>query len=625
MLTTTPRALTLAVIVVHLYLFVNIVLLFCLMKPMFTNKEISRLLREIAAVYEVKGEDRFRVAAYNKAADGIEHSSVEVKDLWKEGRLDEIPGVGKNLASHLDEYFKTSKVKHFQAVRKEVPAGMFSLLDVPGIGPKHAYKLAKELKIKTVKGLKKAGESGKVALLEGFGEQSQLEILKGIRDLERRSNRILLPEAYEIAQKVISVLEGVSGVKRVDALGSLRRMVPTVGDVDIAVASTNTKAVIDAFVKMPEVRRILAQGSAKASVTLKNGYQVDLRVQAPKSYGAQLQYFTGSKSHNIHLRKIANEMGYSLSEYGIKSIKVSKYQGVKEFEEEEGFYRYLGMGWIPPELREDSGEIEAAQKRKLPNLVKLEDIRGDLHLHGAPNFRPSHDPGISTMEEIVEKAADLGYEYVCLGNHNPGISRYSPKDVLRIIKEKNAIIEQLNCSLGEKRGIKILNSLEVDLLASKKLALENKALELLDVVLVGIHSSMKSSREEMTERLLAAIENPFVDIISHPTGRLLLKREGYDLDWDRIFGACQKYDKILEINAHPKRMDLPDTLVREAVHRGVKLAIGTDAHHVDDMDLMRFGISIARRGWAEKKNIVNTLSWSEFENEVIKRAGKTRR
>ena len=586
------------------------------MKPAYTNKEVAKILREIAAVYEVKEDSSFRVAAYSKAADSIEHSSLEVKDIWDGGKLDEIPGVGKGIASYLNEYFKTGKVKHFEVLKKGVPTGMFALLDVSGIGPKSAYKLSKELKIKSVAELQKAAEEGEIAEMEGFGEQSQREILKGIGEYQRRSKRILLPDAHKIAEKIISVLQNVSGVERVDVLGSLRRMVPTVGDVDLAVAAVDTEAVVETFVGMGEVKKVLARGPVKASVVLKNGYQVDLRVQDPKSYGAQLQYFTGSKNHNIHLRKVANEMGLSLSEYGVKSVKVSKSQSVKEFATEEGFYEYLGMDCPPPEIREDTGEIESAQKHQLPDLVELKDIKGDLHLHCIPDFRPSHDPGVSTMEEIVEKAANLGYEYVCMGNHNPSISRYKPKEIEKIIKDKSVKIEQLNSSIGKKRGIKILNSLEIDLLASKKLALENEALELLDVVVVGIHSSMRASRQEMTERLLVALENPYVHIISHPTGRLLLEREGYELDWDRIFKACKKYGKILEINAQPKRLDLPDTLVRQAIKRGVKLAINTDAHHVEDMEMMRFGVSVARRGWAEKGDIINTLSWPKFKNAL---------
>jgi len=582
-----------------------------------TNKEIAKVLREVAAVYEVKEDSRFRVAAYNKAADSIEHSSVEAKDLWDEGRLDDIPGVGEGIASYLDEYFKTGKVKHFETLKKGLPAGMFQLLDVLGIGPKSAYKIAKKLKVASVEELQQACEEGRIAELEGFGEQSQREILRGIKELQGLSHRILLPDAYRTAQKIIEVLEAVPGVKRADALGSLRRMVPTVGDIDVAVAATKPEAVVEAFVGMKEVKKVLAEGSVKASVVLKNGYQVDLRVQDPTSYGAQLQYFTGSKSHNIHLRKIANEMGYSLSEYGIKRIK-NEESRIKGFAMEEEFYQHLGMGCPPPELREDTGEIEAALRSAqgkpdgLPDLVKLEDIKGDLHLHCLSDFRPSHDPGISTMEEVVEKAADLGYEYVCLGEHNPSLTHYNASDVISVIERKKARIEHLNYSLGKKRGIKLLNSLEVDLLANKKLALENKALELLDVVTVGIHSSMRAGKEEMTERLLVAIENPYVHIISHPTGRLLLEREGYELDWERIFTACKKYDKILEINAQPKRLDLPDTLVREAVKRGVKLAINTDAHHYEDMEMMRFGVAVARRGWAERKDIVNALPWREF-------------
>jgi DNA polymerase (family 10) len=595
------------------------------MNPAPTNKEIAKMLREVAAVYEVKEDSRFRVAAYNRAADEIEHSSVEAKDLWDERRLDDIPGVGKGIATYLDEYFQTGKVKHFESLKKGMPKGMFALLDIPGIGPKSAYKISKNLKVKSVADLQKAAEEGKIAELEGFGEQSQKEILKDIREYQRRSTRLLLPEAYQIAEKIIEVLETIPGVKRADTLGSLRRMVPTVGDVDIAVASTDPKAVVEAFVGMKDVQKVLAQGSAKASVVLKNDCQVDLRVQEPQSYGAQLQYFTGSKNHNIYLRKIANETGFSLSEYGIKERKMEGGRWkmeIKEFETEEDFYEFLGMQCPPPELREDTGEIEASLRSAqgkpngLPDLVELKDIKGDLHLHCIPNFRPSHDPGISTMEEIVKKAAELGYEYVCMGNHNPSISQYKSQDIIKIIEDKSVRIEQLNSTIGKERGIKILNSFEVDILASKKLALENEALVMLDVVVAGIHSSMRALKEEMTKRLLVALENPYVHIISHPTGRLLLEREGYELDWDRVFAACKKYGKILEINAQPKRLDLPDTLVREAVRRGVKLAINTDAHHYEDMEMMRFGVSVARRGWAERGDIINTLSWPEFRKAL---------
>lgn len=583
------------------------------MSPVFTNKEIAKLLREIAAAYEIKDKNRFRVSAYNKAADSVEHASMEAKDLWDEGRLDEIPGVGKNIAAHLDELFRTGKVKHFTEVKKGVPAGMFNILDVPGMGPKTAYKLAKELKIGDVDDLKNAAEEGKIAGLKGFGEQSQNEILKGVREYKRRSGRILLPDAYKEAQKIIRVLERVPGVLRVDALGSLRRMVPTVGDIDLAVASDDPDAVVETFVKMKGVKRVLAKGSAKASVVLSNNYQVDLRVQSPKGYGAQLQYFTGSKNHNIHLRKVANEMGLSLSEYGIKSVNESMSQGVKEFPTEEEFYEYLGMDWIPPELREDTGEIEAAMEHQLPDLVELEDIKGDLHLHCIPNFRTSHDEGQSSKEEIIDKAAELGYEYVCLGNHNPSVSGHNEQDVKKIVEAKSKEIEQLRYSVGRKRGIKLLNMFEIDLLSNKSLAISNEILRRIDVVVASVHSSMRQSRKKMTERVLEAIKNPYVHIIGHPTGRLLLEREGYELDWGKVFAACKEHDKILEINAHPSRLDLPDPLVREAVNRGVKLAVNTDAHVAAAMDLMGFGVAVARRGWAGKGDIVNTLPWSEFK------------
>jgi DNA polymerase (family 10) len=579
-----------------------------------TNQQIAELLKEIAAAYEVKGEDRFRIAAYRRAADAVEHAASDLKDLWEAGRLAEIPGIGKALAEHLDEYFRRGQVAHFEQVKRGLPPGMFNLMKVPGVGPKSAYKIAKLLKVKSLADLKKACEKGQVARLPDFGEVSQADILKGIAAVERRGTRVLLPVAEGVAQKVTAVLEKVPGVKRVDALGSLRRRVPTVGDIDLAVATTQPSLAIKAFVAMPEVGRVLAQGPAKASVVLTSGYQVDLRVQSPSSYGAQLQYFTGSKEHNIHLRKLALERGLSLSEYGIREVKSQKSK-VKIFKTEEEFYRALGMPWIPPEIREDTGEIETALRQAqgkpegLPNLVELADIKGDLHVHCDFPLEESHDPGLMKMEEIAKKASELGYEYVALGNHSPSVSRHTPTQVVQLLKKKNREIESLRPRFP---AVKLLNVVEVDILTDGQLALDDEALSLLDVVIVSVHSSFLQSQAKMTERVLRALRNPRVHIFGHPTGRLVQEREGYELDWEVIFRACWEGDKVLEVNAYPKRLDLPEELVREAVRRGVKMVINTDAHDLSQLDLMCYGVYNARRGWAQKKDILNTLSWPEF-------------
>lgn len=592
------------------------------------NQQIAEMLKEIAAAYEVKGEDRFRIAAYRRAADAVEHASADLKELWEEGRLAEIPGIGKALGEHLDEYFRHGKVTHFEQVKRGLPRGMFNLMKVPGVGPKSAYKIARNLKVKSVADLKKACEEDKVAALPDFGETSQADILKSIAAVERRGNRVLLPVAEGVAQKVMEVLTGVAGVKRVDALGSLRRCVPTVGDIDLAVATANPSLAIKAFVGMPEVARILAQGKAKASVVLKSGFQLDLRAQTPASYGAQLQYFTGSKEHNIHLRKLAQEKGLSLSEYGIKQTRrvfldPTGLKNVKKFATEEEFYQALGMPWIPPELREDTGEIEAALRQAqgkpdgLPELVALADIKGDLHVHGNFPLEESHDPGLMKMEEIAKKAVELGYEYIGLGNHSPSVSRHTPTQVFKLLERKNEEIESLRPRFP---SLKLLNVVEVDVLTDGQLALDDESLSLLDLVIVGVHSGFLQNQAKMTERVLRALKNPRVHVFGHPTGRLVQEREGYALDWEAVFRACAELDKVLEINAYPRRLDLPEELVREAGRYGVKMVINTDAHEVKQMDLMRYGVDTARRGWAEKREILNALPWPKFRDKLgIKR------
>lgn len=584
------------------------------MRPLakFSNAEVARLLREVAAAYEVKGADRFHIAAYNRAADSVEHATSEIKDLWDEGKLEEIPGIGKSIATYLDEYFRRGKVLHFKQVKKGLPLGMFKLSEVPGVGAKSAYKIAKSLRIESVSQLKKFCKAGKVAELEGFGAQSEREILKGIEELERRSDRLLLPIAWRVAEKVIKRLKNTPGVRRVDPMGSLRRMCSTVGDVDIAVATKKPTLAIDTFTSMPDVKRILVKGEVKASVILKSGYQVDLRAQDPASYGAQLQYFTGSKDHNIRLRKIANEKGLSLSEYGVRKVKSPKSK-VKSFSTEEAFYKFLEMSWIPPELREDAGEIEAVQEGRLPRLVELKDIKGDLHVHCDFPMEESHDPGVSSMEEIIKEAQRFGYNYIGLSNHSPSVSRHTQERMRKLIKRKNEAISKLR---SRYNGVKLLNVLEVDILANRELALGDEALKMLDFVIAAVHSNLRQSKEEMTKRILVALENPYVHALAHPTGRLLLEREGSEIDWEEVFKTCLENKKVLEINAFPKRLDLPDTLVREAVKRGVKLIINTDAHEVSQMDFMPYGVAVARRGWAEKSDIINTLSWSKFRDKL---------
>ena len=381
-------------------------------------------------------------------------------------------------------------------------------------------------------------------------------------------------------------------------------MVATVGDIDIAVATASPKKVVSHFVNYPKTKRVIEAGEKSASIFLDNGIQIDLKIVNSNSYGALLQHFTGSKEHNIHLRELALKKGMSLSEYGIK-IKGK----IKRFATEEGFYRELGMDWIPPEIREDGEEIEGAVSHDLPKLVEYKDIKGDLHIHSSFDVETAHDLGEDSFDELINKARELNYEYIGFTNHTPALGTHTKSQIKSIIEKQIKVIEQLKSS----RVINILNGFEVDILTNGSLSLSDELLSKLELVVAGIHSSMRQTKDTMTKRLVSAIENPFVQIISHPTGRLLNERESYELDWDEVFLACKKYGKILEINSWPPRLDLPDVLVRDAVKRGVKMIINTDSHSVDHMDNMRFGVSVARRGWAKKSDILNTLPWIEFK------------
>ena len=603
----------------------------------FTNRDIVKLLRSVAAAYEVKGANQFRVIAYRRAADSVEHATSEAKDLWDDGKLNELAGAGKGITAHLDELFKKGKVKHFRQVMSGLPPAMFEMFLIPGIGAKTAYKLCKSLKIKNAKGalnnLEKAAKKGEIRIIEGFGEASEEEILKGIQAFRRdqiKGKRMLLSYADVLAQEIIFYLHSCSAVIRVDTLGSLRRRVSTVGDVDIAVATEKPEKIIKYFLKYPRIKRVLAKGKALCYVMLKNGREVNIRPHRPQAYGSLLQHFTGSKYHNIALREFALKKGYSLSEYGAKPIGKTQNSKLKtknynsklktfEFKEERKFYNFLGLDWIPSEIRENQGEIEAARKHLLPKLVESDDIKGDLHIHSNFPIETSHDDGLHSFEEMLEIASDLKYQYLGFTEHNPSTSKHSENQIIEILKRKKEMVDQLKYSYEKVKGKKEnklliypLNGLEIDIKPSGKLAIPDKGLELLDYVIASVHSSLRITREKMTQRVLTALSHPKVKILGHPTGRILSKRAGYELTWDKIFDFCLRNNKFLEICAYPDRLDLPDVLVREAVKNGVKMIIDTDSHQKEHLSLMEYGASVARRGWAARKDIINTLPLAKF-------------
>lgn len=587
------------------------------MSRRMTNLEVARVLRAVAAVYQLKDEarKRFEIIAYREAADSIESLSTEIKDIWDEGRLDEIPGVGEKLAGYLDELFRTGKVMHFEKILNKVPEAIFPLMDVSGIGPKTAYKLVNELGITNndpLKEVEQAARERKIETIEGFGEKSQQAIIQAIEEFKGKGRRFRLNYALERAEDVVRWMKENPNVKQVEVLGSLRRREPTIGDVDIAIATDKPVDVTNHFVAYPKKTRLIEEGPRKASILMPGDVQADLRVQEPESFGALLQHFTGSKAHNIAVREYAQKKGLSLSEYGIKTDG-----GIQAFSSEEEFYQALGMQWMPPEIRQNTGEIEAAIKGTLPMLVNLEQIKGDLQIHSSFDIETSHDLGMNSMEEIVEKANSLGYEYIAFTEHNPAQRGHTPEQVVEILKRKAEKVQKLNQSLDKNKSVKrVFNSLEIDILPDGSLPVPEAGLELLDFALVSIHSSFRQPKEVATKRVLRAMEYPKVKIFAHPTGRKVMEREGVELDWEKIFAACVEKDMWLEINADPARLDLPDTQVREAIGKGIKLTIGTDAHSASGMENMRYGVYVARRGWAEAKDIMNTRSAAEIEKAL---------
>lgn len=574
-----------------------------------TNIEIAKLLRKVAAAYTILGENRFKIIAYENAATAVEHATSELHSLWEEKKLDSVPGLGTSIIGHLDEIFRTGKSKHIYSVLAKINPAVFSFLEIPGLGPKKAEKLVEKLNIKDVHDpvatLEKAAREHKIASIETFGEKSEQDILENIERYKKgaiKERRMDLPQADFIADEIIEYISRTVGqqVSEIVKLGSLRRRVATIGDVDLAVATDEPEVVIEKFVNYPKSTGLIERGPTGASILLASGRQADLRVAKPDEFGAMLQYFTGSKYHNIKLREFALKKGYTLNEYGLKSLESLK---LLKFGSEEKLYNFLDLEWIAPELREDSGEIEASFKHKLPKLVELEDIKGDLHLHSNFDLETSHDSGVNTIGEIWEAGKNMGYKFIGITNHNPSVSKHT----------KNQIVDKIKSFRKEIDGFKnIFAMMEVDILADGGLAVPNEGLNYLDAAIVSIHSSFGMKRGEMTERILKALSHPKAKILGHPTGRLLGSREGFEADWEKIMDFCKENNKALEINCYPNRLDLPDILVREAIKRGVLLSLGTDSHDRKDMENMKFGVSVARRGWAEAKDIINCWTCSEI-------------
>ena len=559
------------------------------------NSDIAKVFQDIADLLELKGENVFKIRAYQKAARAIEHYPRELKIMIEEGEnLRVIPGVGEAIAKKATELITTGKLGYYENLKAEFPEGITNLLAIPGIGPKTAKKLSSELGITSEDELEQAIKEGKVAKLFGLGDKTAENMLRQIQALRRKDQRIPIGEALPVVEEILAALRSVPGVRNLTAAGSLRRFRETVGDIDLMGTADEPKEVIDAFVALPQIAQVLAQGSTKASAIVKSGLQVDLRMVEHESFGSLLQYFTGSKQHNISLRERAHRQGLKLSEYGITVIVTDR---LEKFSSEEQFYHRLGLQYIPPELREAQGEIEKAAEGAIPRLVESSDIRGDLHIH--TEWSDGHD----SIENIALAAREMGYQYIAITEHSAGRGIAHGLDADRL-KQQIAQIKALNERIT---GIRVLTGIEVDIRADGSLDMPHEILSELDVVIAGVHSALNQNEETMTKRLLRAIENPDVDIIAHPTCRLIGEREPIAIDLEAIFQAAAKHHKFMEINAMPDRLDLRDVHAFRARDLGVMLAIGTDAHSVAHLNFMRFGIGVARRAWCEPKHILNTL------------------
>jgi DNA polymerase (family 10) len=573
------------------------------------NLEIAAIFYEMADILELQNV-KWKPEAYRKAARQIETLSTPIEEIYEKGgikALTEIPGVGEKLAKKIEEYIKTGRIKEHERLKGEIPKGLNELINLPGLGPKKALKLYRELSIDSIEKLEKAAREGKIAKIEGFGEKSEENILKTIELAKKKKERLLLGVTLPIAEEIVNELKKAKGVRRIEIAGSLRRKKETVGDIDILAEIEGERSdIMDRFVSLHNVKEVIAKGPKKSMILIGEGeyqIQVDLRIIERESFGAALQYFTGNKDHNIELRKIAIQKGWKLNEYGIFDKQGKMIAG----KDEEEVYKKLGLSLIPPELRENQGEIKASIENKLPNLVELSDIKGDLHVH------TDWSDGINTIEEMINAAIGLGYEYICISDHSKSQRIANGMDEERMLKQIEIIKEMKR---KYKSKITILHGCEVDIKPDGSLDFEDEILKKLDIVSASVHSRFKSSKEEMTKRIARALENKYVKILNHPTGRLINEREPYEVDLEYLMQICRDRKIAMEINSFPSRLDLNDIYARKAKEMEVKLVIDTDSHSVDHLRYIRYGVWVARRGWCEKEDILNTQSIEKIKKSL---------
>ena len=585
--------------------------------PGMKNFEVARQFELMADVLELKGKNPFRIRAYRRAAQNLESLGEDVEALARENRLEDIPGVGADLAGKIQEHLRSGKIKEITAARKGIPSGVVELMNIPGVGPRTARMLYEREHVTGLDQLEKLARKKGLRGLPGIQAKTEQNILKGIRLARGGQERMPLGHALPLGRDLVRQLERLTAVRKICLAGSLRRMKETVGDIDILVTSTQPAAVMQAFVSLPQVAEVLERGTTKGSIRHKEGIQVDLRVVEPECFGAALLYFTGSKQHNIRLRDIGVKNGLRISEYGVfRATTGRRLAGATEQE----VYAAVGLPWIAPELREDAGEIDAAFKGKLPDLVELDDIRGDLHCH--TNATDGHH----TIEALVTAAERRGYKYLAVTDHSSSTRVAGGLTA----EELAAHVKKIRAVQARHPKITVLAGSECDILPDGSLDYPDRVLASLDVVIASVHAAFKQSRAEMTRRICRALAHPHVHVLGHPTGRLIGERDPYAMDIDEVLRTARQYDKAVEINAYPDRLDLNDVHARRAHERGVLTAVSTDTHMLDHLDFMELGVATARRGWTETSRVVNTwappklLAWLRAERAAPPRAAHGR-
>lgn len=570
------------------------------------NEDVARLLENIAKLLALKGENPYRIRAYMEAGRTISAMTEGVEDLYRAGRLEEIPSVGESIASKIREYLETGRSKYYEELKRQVPVAAADLLEVPGIGPARARLLHERLGITSVAELEKAAREHRLRVLPGFGEKLEQKIATEAARVAQRTRRMLLGVALPAAEEVVRLLRPHPAVREIHPAGSIRRMKETIGDIDILVSSERPPEVMDAFTTLPIVKEVLAKGPTRSSILTKDDLQIDLRVIKPEEYGSALLYFTGSKDHNIALRSLIMQRGWKLSEYGLFDERERRVAGRTE----EEVYRALGMDWIPPELRENRGEIDAARRHQLPHLAELQDVKGDLHVH--TDWSDGHDP----PERMAEEAMARGYQYVAFTDHSRQLG-VAGGLTIEMVRQQRKLVDRLNELYAPFR---VLHGTEVNILPDGSLDYPDDLLAELDMVTVSVHSAFSQSREQMTARILRALRNPHVDILNHPTGRLLLRRPEYEVDLEAVIRAAAENGVALEVNGQPDRLDLDDVWSRRATESGALVVCDSDAHSVRQMEYVRYAVATARRGWVEPKDVLNTLALDRLLTHLARRA-----